>query len=62
MAIQFIIARKIWSVQSIDGVNESFEAVSQIGDIRAPIEVSGQVTEGYSETGEHHHWNGKRWP
>lgn len=55
MAIQGLVTVQDGPVQPIDGANEAFQSVSQIGYVGAPSQVDGQVPQGHSEASEHHH-------
>ena len=41
--------------------NISLETVSQKADVRAPLEVSGQVSQRHSKSSKHHAGNSKNW-
>lgn len=55
MAVRFQLAVQRRPVLTVDGVDVAFQPVPQIGDVRAPLEVAGQIAQRHAEAGEHHH-------
>lgn len=59
VAVGCFLALQDSTILPVDGTDESLQTIAQIRDMAAPFQVAGKISQCDSETGEHHHGNGK---
>lgn len=57
MTIIRFVASEDCTIVAIDGANIALESIAQVRYMTAPFEVTGQIAQRYTESGEHHHGN-----
>lgn len=60
MAVLGLVAIEHGPLEPVDGTDEPFQPIAEVGHVRAPVQVARQVSQRHAEPGEHHHRDGQR--